>query len=107
MRLGEKQELFAKLYAEHILWLYEQGYACRLGDVFAHDRHKADSNHYLKIAGDINLFDAEGEFITTTEGHRFSGEKWETRHELCRWGGRFNDGNHYSLVRVIRGVEHM
>lgn len=21
----------------------------------------------------------------------------EMQHELCRWGGRFKDGNHYSL----------
>ena len=97
MKLGKKQELFAKLYAEHILWLYDNGYKCRLGDVFAHDRHKENSNHYKKLAGDINLF-KDGEYITTTEGHRESGEMWETRHELCRWGGRFDDGNHYSLL---------
>lgn len=96
MRLGKKQELFAILYAEHIVWLNQQGYKCRLGDVFAHDGHKKNSNHYLKLAGDINLF-KEGAFLTETEQHRESGEKWESRHELCSWGGRFNDGNHYSL----------
>jgi hypothetical protein len=25
------------------------------------------------------------------------GEFWEGLHPLCRWGGRFNDGNHYSI----------
>jgi hypothetical protein len=98
MRLGKKQELFARLYAEHLVWLHSlPGVETRLGDVFAHDGHKENSNHYLKLAGDINLF-IDGEYITTTEGHRFSGEKWEERHELCRWGGRFDDGNHYSLL---------
>lgn len=96
MGLGEKQELFAILYAQHIVWLYEQGYKVRMGDVLAHDGHKDNSNHYLKLAGDINLF-KDDDFLTRTEQHRESGEKWESRHDLCAWGGRFNDGNHYSL----------
>ena len=96
MRLGKKQELFAILYSQHIVWLYEQGYKVRMGDVFAHDGHSKNSNHYLKLAGDINLF-KDGDFLTATEDHRKSGEMWESRHELCAWGGRFNDGNHYSL----------
>jgi hypothetical protein len=96
MRLGAKQELFAELYCEHILWLYDEGYKVRMGDVFAHDGHKVDSLHYLKLAGDINLF-KDGKFITSTVGHKFSGDKWETRHPLCRWGGRYNDGNHYEI----------
>ena len=101
MRLGEKQELFSILYAEHIVWLYQQGYKCRLGDVFAHDNHKNNSNHYKKLAGDINLF-KDGEWLTETEQHKESGKKWESRHELCRWGGRFQDGNHYSLIHQGR-----
>lgn len=97
MKLGEKQELFAILYAEHIVWLYQMGYKVRMGDVFAHDGHKENSNHYLKLAGDINLF-KNGSFLTETEQHKESGEMWESRHDMCRWGGRFNDGNHYSLI---------
>lgn len=95
--LGQKQELFARLYAEHITWLYSQNYQVRLGDVFAREGHMPDSLHYLKLAGDINLF-RDGEFLTRTLDHKFSGEKWEKRHPLCRWGGRFQDGNHYSIT---------
>ena len=97
LRLGQKQELFAILYAEHLVWLYEQGYRCRLGDVHATIGHKVDSLHYIKLAGDVNLF-KNGDYITSTEGHRKSGEKWESRHPLCRWGGRYNDGNHYEVT---------
>ena len=96
MRLGEKQELFADLITEHIQWLIGRGYKVRLGDFFAHDGHKENSNHYVKLAADLNLF-KNGEYLTETEQHRESGEKWETRHPMCRWGGRFNDGNHYSM----------
>ena len=112
MTLGQKQELFARLYAEHLIWLHAMGYQTRLGDVFASTGHRDGSNHYLKLAGDINLFQ-NGEYITSTEGHRISGTKWESRHELCRWGGNWdkdshpgeageNDGNHYSLIHEGR-----
>lgn len=101
MRLGEKQELFSLLMAEHVLWLYEEGYKVRSGDYWAREGHKPDSLHYLKLAADLNLF-KDGKYITSTVGHKFSGEKWESRHELCRWGGRYNDGNHYEIVHGDR-----
>ena len=108
MTLGQKQELFAELYAQHILWLYEQGYKCRLGDVYAREGHRQNSNHYIKLAADINLF-KDGAYLTRTMDHFASGKKWESRHDLCRWGGNWdkderagepgeNDGNHYSLI---------
>ena len=107
MKLGKKQELFAILFAQHILWLNSVGYKTRLGDVFAHDGHREGSNHYKKLAGDINLF-RDGIYLTLTEHHMESGEKWESRHKLCRWGGNWDkddhpgepgedDGNHYSV----------
>jgi hypothetical protein len=55
-----------------------------------------DSVHELKIGIDLNLF-LHGQYLTDTESHRPLGEYWETLHPLCRWGGRFKDGNHYSL----------
>jgi hypothetical protein len=100
MTLGERQELFSKLIADHILWLYSQGYTVRCGDFQAIRRdpleHKAKSNHYIKCAADLNLFKL-GVYLPKTEDHKASGEMWETRHPRCRWGGRYNDGNHYEL----------
>lgn len=100
MRLGEKQELFALLIATHEVWLYTQGYKIRNGHALRCRNcpvGRKTSLHKEKLAKDINLF-KDGNFLTTTEEHRISGEKWESRHELCSWGGRFNDGNHYSLT---------
>lgn len=54
------------------------------------------SLHTVGLAIDLNLF-KDGIYLSSTESHRTLGEWWETQHELCRWGGRFNDGNHYSL----------
>ena len=108
MRLGAKQELFARLFVEHCVWLLIRGYDIRFGDIFAREGHRKGSNHYLKLAGDLNLF-KNGEYLTRTEDHLESGTMWESRHELCRWGGNWdkddhpgepgeNDGNHYSLI---------
>ena len=112
MRLGAKQELFADLISEHIQWLYGREYSVRIGDVYAHDGHRPNSNHYVKLAADLNLF-MDGEYLMNTSDHLESGLKWETRHELCRWGGNWDkddhpgepgedDGNHYSLIHEGR-----
>jgi len=108
MTLRQHQELFLELIAEHILWLFRNGYTVTPGDFKAHDGHRAGSNHYIGLAADLNLF-IDGEWLTEAMQHQESGAKWESRHPLCRWGGNWdkdthpgepgeNDGNHYSLI---------
>lgn len=112
LRLGEKQEIFSYLIAQHVLWLYKQGYRVRSGDYFRDPRvhgavgekesySNAYSMHKDKCAADLNLF-KNGKYLTKTSDHKKSGEKWESRHPLCCWGGRFNDGNHYSITHEGR-----
>jgi len=99
MKLGEKQELFAILIAQLVVWIYEQGYKVRLGHALRCQNcpvGRKNSNHKIKLAQDINLF-KNGTYLITTKDHEFIGIKWESMHQLCRWGGRFNDANHYSL----------
>ena len=107
MTLGQKQRLFARLIADHLIWLYENGYEVTLGDAYRDPRlfgevglkkgyGRSKSNHKVRLALDINLF-KDGQYLTETEDHRLSGERWKTLHELCEWGGDFDDGNHYSL----------
>lgn len=55
-----------------------------------------NSLHELKLALDLDLF-RDGNYLADTEAHRPLGEYWETLHPLCRWGGRWGDGNHYSV----------
>lgn len=52
------------------------------------------SLHYKGLAIDINLY-KDGEYLMSTEDHRIFGEWWEANGGT--WGGRFNDGNHYSI----------
>lgn len=107
MKLGEKQELFMRLLPRLIDKAHELGFEIRGGDLFrdprVHGQHgekkgygNKNSVHKLKIAIDLNLF-KDGKFLQSTEDHRELGEWWEKQHPDCRWGGRFNDGNHYSL----------
>lgn len=108
MTLGEKQELFMRLVPRLIDKAHELGFEIRGGDLYRDPRvfgqtgvklgyGSANSCHKLKLAIDLNLF-KDGEFKSATEDHKELGEWWEKQHELCRWGGTFQDGNHYSLV---------
>ena len=92
--LGQKQERFSLMLATLIVWAYEQGYRIRMGDVFASTGHMANSCHYVKLAADLNLF-KDGQYLQNTEDHKLLGEHWESMGGS--WGGRFKDGNHYSL----------
>jgi len=108
MKLGEKQELFARLTPSLYAKAHELGFEIRKGDAFRDPRvhgkfgekkgygHK-NSCHKLKLAEDLNLF-KDGQWQTQTSDNLELGVWWEEQHELCRWGGRFNDGNHYSLT---------
>lgn len=55
----------------------------------------SNSLHTDKLAIDINLF-KDGKYLSSTEDHRTLGEWWEEVGGT--WGGRFGDGNHYSLA---------
>lgn len=107
MKLGEKQELFMRLLPSLLLKAFELGFEIRGGDLFRDPRVHGEmgvkvsysspsSCHKLKLAIDLNLF-KEGKFMQATGDHRELGLWWEKQHPLCRWGGRYNDGNHYSL----------
>jgi hypothetical protein len=94
MKLGAKQEKFAFMFIDLLCWFKYHGYQVRIGDLHATSGHKKNSLHYLKLAGDINLFKG-GEYLTKTSDHEDAGIFWESIGGS--WGGRFNDGNHYSL----------
>lgn len=112
MTLGQKQRLFAKLFSELVTWIYEQNYEVTYGDAYRDPRAfgkmgerriygRRFSNHKVRLAHDINLF-YKGRWLKTTKAHEFVGIKWESMHELCRWGGHYDDGNHYSFIHQGR-----
>jgi len=107
MTLSERQRLFAKLLPRLIDFAYENGYELSLGDAYRDPRAHGvvgvakgyghpKSNHKNRLAIDLNLFKL-GKFLQTSAEHEPLGVFWEALHPLCRWGGRFADGNHYSI----------
>lgn len=108
MKLGQKQRLFSRLTIQLYQHIIDQGYEFTYGDAYRDSRvfgeagdskgyGRSKSNHKVRLAIDINLF-KDGEYLTRTIDHAPIGEYWESLHEDCTWGGRFNDGNHYSFV---------
>ena len=107
MNLSQRQRLFMRLLPRLIDYAYAQGYELSIGDGFRDPRlhgavgvkmgyGHAKSNHKNRLAIDLNLF-KDGLFLPNTTDHTTLGEFWEKLDPLCRWGGRFNDGNHYSV----------
>lgn len=105
MTLGEKQRKFTKMVAELIIAAYALGYEVSFGDAYRDPRVHGEmgekmgyghvnSFHKKRLAIDLNLF-RDGKYLPHTEDHRVLGEIWENMGGT--WGGRFNDGNHYSL----------
>ncbi|SDP84261.1 M15 family metallopeptidase [Desulforhopalus singaporensis] len=97
MTLGQKQEHFAKMVTQLLVFAHIKGYRIRFGHAFrCTNCHAGNKNslHKLKLAIDLNLF-KDGKYLTSTEDHKQLGEFWESLGGA--WGGRFNDGNHYSL----------
>lgn len=108
MTLSQKQRLFAKLVPRLIDKAHELGFEVTLGDAYRDPRSHGKlgekgvygnrfSCHKVRLAIDLNLF-RDGKFLTTTEDHRPLGEWWEQQHPDACWGGRFEDGNHYSFT---------
>jgi len=103
--LGDRQRKFTRMVALLIQYAYERGYELTFGEAWRTPEQAqrnaeagtgiANSLHCDRLAVDFNLF-KDGEYLTQTEDHRELGEFWESLGGA--WGGRFNDGNHYSLA---------
>lgn len=102
MTLREKQSKFAHMVALLILHAEALGYTVTLGDAYRAEtcsHGHPNSLHKKRLAIDLNLFSLDNtgtwRYVSSTEAHRPLGEYWESIGGT--WGGRFNDGNHYSL----------
>ena len=111
MSLRQLQSVFAHRVARLILRASEMGYEVTLGEAWrspeeaarlaqqAKGRAIKRSLHCDRLAIDLNLF-RNGVWLTATDDHRPLGEYWESLSDdvaTCAWGGRFQDGNHYSV----------
>ena len=94
MSLRKKQSEFVRMVALLIQFATQEGFELTFGAAWASGGHKENSLHYDRLAIDLNLF-RDGKWLNKTEDHEMLGLFWELIGGT--WGGRFDDGNHYSL----------
>jgi len=112
--IGKKQRFFTKKIAELIIWAFDKGYEITLSEAYRDlklakyyesvGKGIALSLHTMRLAIDLNLF-KNGKYLSRSEDYKEIGEKWEEMAEdgmtTC-WGGRFADGNHFSVSHMGR-----
>lgn len=109
MTLFEKQVTFTFLLAQLINYAYAHGYELTLSEAYRTPEQAAinaktgkgikNSLHTVRLAIDLNLF-KDNKYLTKTEEYKELGVYWESLSDdgyKCCWGGRFNDGNHFSI----------
>jgi hypothetical protein len=95
--LRRKQSKFVKMVSLLINYADLNGYQLTLGDGYRDPRcmyGAKTSLHRKRLAIDFNLF-RDGLYLTDTDDYEFLGIFWEFIGGT--WGGRFGDGNHFSL----------
>jgi hypothetical protein len=106
MSLLQEQMEFSLAVAWLINKASEMGYGVTLGDAYRDPRlfgkigerkgyGSPRSFHKKRLAIDLNLFRGRS-WLSDTKDHAALGKAWEEYHPKAVWGGRFNDGNHYS-----------
>lgn len=110
MTLRQKQSEFVKLVALLIKETTKRGYELTFGEAYRSKEEALrlsklglgikNSLHTQRLAIDFNLF-KNGVYLTKTEDYKELGEWWEKQSSTefeCIWGGRFKDGNHFSIA---------
>lgn len=110
MTIREKQSLFVRLVARLINKATALNYELTFGEAFRTPEQAAlnaktgagiaNSLHIQRLAIDLLLF-KDGVWLTKTADYTQLGEWWEqqsTPEATCCWGGRFGDGNHFSIM---------
>lgn len=101
MTLGQKQEHFSEMLAGFILWLYDNGYKVRIGEVWRPDEMQklyleqgkstiSHSRHQDKMAADLYIT-FNGKLLDSKQELQFAGDKWESLDIRNKWGGNYNN----------------
>jgi len=109
LNLIEKQKKFSALLCKLVLELNARGYEVTMGECWRppetaklyamQGKGVVSSLHTLRLAADLCLF-KNGKYLVRTEEYKEAGEIWESysgEDYSCHWGGRFHDGNHFSI----------
>lgn len=107
LTLREKRVLFTRLVSSLVYFdAPALGYEVAFGEIVRGKAQAAanaragsgikNSLHLDGLAADLLLYH-DGTYLVDTKDYEPLGLRWEQYHELCRWGGRFGDGNHFSM----------
>ncbi|MGN6347053.1 MAG: M15 family metallopeptidase [Candidatus Nitrosocosmicus sp.] len=104
MKMVEKQSKFTQMISDLIKKSYDLGYQMtfaeayrppEMAEIYAKDgRGIKNSLHCKRLAVDFNVF-KNGNLLTDGKDFEDLGKYWESLGGS--WGGRFKDGNHFSL----------
>lgn len=100
----DDQFAFALALPRLLDYIHNMGYDYTLGDAYRDPRVHGEfgvkksysasrSYHKLRLAIDLNLF-KDGAYLIDTNDYEKIGRFWESLGGS--WGGRFEDGNHFS-----------
>lgn len=95
--LTQKQQDFAEAVVKLIHMARGMGYRVTLGDAYRDPRcpyGSPNSLHRQRLAIDLNIF-KDNVYLTDGMQYEDLGKYWESIGGT--WGGRFNDGNHFSF----------
>lgn len=105
--MRERQEEFARNIAKLILFIFDSGYTCTLGEAYRTEEQAElyakqgkgikNSLHRKRLAIDLNLF-KDGIYKDKSDSYEFAGSFWYSLHPDNRWGGAGGDGNHFSML---------
>ncbi len=103
--MQEKQTRFALMLSHLIQHEINEGWEVTMGEVYRppetaklfakQGKGISNSLHTSRLAVDLMLF-KKGKYLTRTSEYEFLGIWWESIGGT--WGGRFGDGNHFSLA---------
>ncbi len=108
MTLNEKQVLFTRTFGRLLSFAARRNIKVILAEAFRppelakiyaeQGKGVVKSCHTKKLAVDLFVF-KNGDITWDPEDYRRLGEHWKTLHELCRWGGDFEnrDAVHFSF----------
>lgn len=107
LTLSEAQQKFTLDIAKLVMFAAKRGLGLTYGDAYRDPRAFKDgkpyghpqSLHGKRLAVDFNLFE-NGEWKQNSSAHWPLGTYWESLDPMNRWGGRWDDGNHYERRHV-------
>lgn len=111
MSLIDKQALFAQNIAELIQHIYKCNHKITFGEAYRTPEQAAlyaksgkgikNSLHIKRLAVDLNLFDAQNNYLQQKSDYQPFGTYWKNLHPDNRWGGDFIklvDCVHFEMV---------